>query len=94
MNIGGHWLFGRPDEIYIENDVDKVGNYYSTYSYTSEVSSLKVWYDFSRAGVLSDKQIQPQIMLEVLCFLLIVMDLLIVRYKEMQIMLPHRNVDM
>lgn len=21
MNIGGHWLFGRPDEIFIENDV-------------------------------------------------------------------------
>lgn len=48
----------QPDYLYIESDVDKVGNYYSTYSYTSEVSSLKVWYDFSRAGVLSDKQIQ------------------------------------
>ena len=21
MNAGGHWLFGRPDEIFIENDV-------------------------------------------------------------------------
>lgn len=21
MNIGGRWLFGRPDEIYIENDI-------------------------------------------------------------------------
>lgn len=48
----------RPDYLYIESDVDKVGNYHSNYSYTSEVSSLKAWYDFTKAGVLSDKQIQ------------------------------------
>ena len=53
MNIGGHWLFGRPDDIFIKNDILYRRIYETEHTYHDEkimtkeefLLCMKEWYN-------------------------------------------------